>query len=177
MIQIDNTDFLYKTLQKLGVEEDLIQEEYLKFASEGIATLKDFNNNLQSKLGMDYLGEFEDSCFEEVVDYYKDLKLNKSPAKSKVNTLLKQYKQNPQESLRIDIINSQLKEVLLIACGYKLNHNDINLSDLVQICNIGLMNAVDKYDIDAKLSFETYLNYWILQAINQEYTIGEKNNG
>ena len=175
MIQIDKTDYLYKTLQKLGVDEAELDEKYLAFASNGISNAKDFNNNLQARLGLDYIGEFDESCFEEVVDYYKDLKLNKSPAKSKVLALLKEYKQNPKDSLRLDIINSQLKEVLFIACTYKLTHDEINLSDLVQICNLGLMTAVDKFKVEAKIPFETYLNYWILDAIQKEFTQGEKN--
>ena len=175
MIQIDNSDFLYKTLQKLGVDDSNIESEYLTFATSGITNIKDFNNELQSSLGMDYLGEFDESVFEDVVDYYKDLKSNKSPAQNKVLGLLKEYKTNPKENIRIDIINSQLKEVLLIACAYKLRHADINLNDLVQICNLGLITAVDKFDANAKLSFETYLNYWILQAIKKEFTQGENN--
>ncbi len=173
MIQIDTSDILYKTLQKLG-EED-VDNKYLYFAGEGIATLKDFNNYLQSQLGMDYVGEFDENCFEEVVDYYTDLKLHKAPPKSQLNKLLKKYKENPNAELKADIINSQLKEVLLIACAYKLCHTEINLGDLVQICNLGLINAVDKYNINSKLAFETYLNYWILDAINKEFTQGEKN--
>ena len=175
MIQIDKTDFLYKTLQKLGVEEQEIEGKYIEFASVGIATLKDFNNHIQSSLGLDYVGEFDENILEEVVDYYSDLKNNKSPSKSKVSGLLKEYKQNQNNQARKDVINSQLKDVLFIACTYKLRHVDINLSDLVQICNMGLMIAVDKFDIDAKLAFETYLNYWILDVINKEFTQGEKN--
>ena len=37
------------------------------------------------------------------------------------------------------------------------------------------MTAVDKFDIQSKLSFDIYLNYWILDAINKEFTQGEKN--
>ena len=175
MIQIDKTDFLYKTLQKLGVEDAYIDEKYLAFASIGISNAKDFNNHLQASLGLDYLGEFDENWFDDVADYYKDLKSNKMPPKNKVIQLLKEYKQSPNEKLRIDIINSQLKEVLLIACAYKISHTDINLSDLVQICNLGLMTAVEKFDVTAKLSFDIYLNYWILEAINKEFTQGEKN--
>lgn len=177
MIQIDKTDFLYKSLQNLGVDDNEIDAQYMSFAEEGIINAKDFNNNLQAKLGMDYLGDFEDAELEEVVDYYQDLKQNVKIPKTKVLALLKQYKQSGDEKIRIDIINSQLKEVLLIACAYKLRHNDINLNDLVQVCNMGLMTAVDKFKVEAKLSFELYLNYWILDTINKEFTIGEQNNG
>ena len=122
-----------------------------------------------ARLGMDYLGEIDESEFESVVDYYKDLKISKTLPKSKVASLLKQYRDNPTNEIRTEIINSQLKEVLLIACAYKLRHAELNLSDLVQTCNIGLMTAVDKYDSDTKLPFETYLNYWILNEIEQEF--------
>ena len=175
MIQIDKSDFLYKTLQKLGVDDAEIDSQYLAFAENGISNAKDFNNNIQASLGLDYLGEFDENWFDDVAEYYKDLKTNKLPAKNKVLALLKEYKQSPNEKLRADIINSQLKEVLLIACAYKITHTDVNLSDLVQVCNLGLMTAVDKFSLETKLSFEIYLNYWILNAINNEFTQGEKN--
>ena len=89
--------------------------------------------------------------------------------------MLKQYKETPGEQLRVDIISSQLQETLLIACGYKLRHTDVDLNDLVQVCNMGLMVAIEKYKADSRLSFEIYLNYWILNSINKEFTQGEKN--
>ena len=175
MIQVDKTDFLYKTLLKLGVKQQDMEDRYLSFANEGVSNMREFNNALQSRLGLDYLGEFDEQDFEEVVDYYADLKLNKVPAKSKVLNMLRQYKLSKDERLRQDIINSQLKDVLLTACAYKLRHADINLGDLVQTCNMGLMIAVGNFDVDARIQFETYLNYWILETINNEFTKGEIN--
>lgn len=174
MIQIDTSDFLYKTLQKLGVEDE-IENQYLTFAKEGISNIKDFNNYLQASLGLDYVGDFDENIFEQVVDYYQDLKTSKIPNKSKTTTLLKQYKEQPSEELRNNIINSQLKEVLFIACTYKLSHIDYDLSDLVQVANLGLIKAIDKYDVNSKLTFETYLNYWVWDSIKKEFTQGEKN--
>ena len=175
MIQVDKTDFLYKTLLKLGVQEQDMEDRYLSFANEGVSNMREFSNALQSRLGLDYLGEFDENDFEEVVDYYADLKLNKAPAKSKVLSMLKQYKLSQDTNLRQSIISSQLKDVLLIACAYKLRHTDINLADLVQTCNMGLMIAVDKFDANARMQFETYLNYWILETVDNEFTKGEKN--
>lgn len=175
MILVDKTDFLYKTLQKLGVEASQQEDIYIKFANAGISNVKDFNNYLQAQLGLDYVGEIDEDCLQEVVDYYVDLKLQKSPPKSKLLELLREYKQTSNKQTFEDIVGSQLKEVLLIACTYKLRHQDINLSDLVQICNMGLMNAVKKFDVNSRIAFDTYLNYWIMDAINNEFTQGEKN--
>ena len=175
MIQVDKTDFLYKTLLKLGVQDKDMEDQYLLFATEGVSNIREFNNSLQSRLGLDYLGEFDENDFEEVVDYYADLKLNKAPAKTKLLAMLKQYKMSLDEDLRKSIISAKLKDVLLIACAYKLRHADINLADLVQTCNMGLMIAVEKFDVDERVQFETYLNYWILETINNEFTQGERN--
>ena len=41
MIQIDKMDFLYKTLQKLGVDDEELDEKYLAFASEDVSSVKD----------------------------------------------------------------------------------------------------------------------------------------
>lgn len=175
MIQIDKTDFLYKTLQKLGVPQQDMEGKYLMFANEGVSNMREFNNVLQANLGLDYLGEFDENNFEEVVDYYSDIKINKMPAKNKVLSMLKEYKLTSNQDLRQDIIASQLKDVLLTACAYKLRHPEINLGDLVQTCNMGIMIAVDKFDINARIKFETYLNYWVLETINNEFTKGENN--
>lgn len=169
MIQIDKNDCLYKTLTKLKVDD--IDASYTKFANEGLSSVKDFNNYLQASLGLDYLGEMDEDMFEDALPYYRDLKKSKCPSGGNLK-LLKQYKQNLDSSTREQFVNTQLKNVLLIACAYKLRHKDINLSDLVQICNLGLLTAIDKYDEQAKLSFDIYLHFWILDGIQKEFTIG-----
>lgn len=169
MIEIDKSDCLYKILTKLKVDD--IEASYVKFANEGLSSVKDFNNYLQASLGFDYLGELDESEFEEVLLYYSDLKKSK-PASSSSLKLLKQYKKDLNSQTREQFVNSRLKEVLLIACAYKTRHKEVNLSDLVQVCNLGLLIAIDKYDEQAKLSFDVYLRFWILESIKKEFTVG-----
>lgn len=169
MIQIDRNDCLYKVLTKL--KADNIDDCYVKFANEGLSSVKDFNNYLQARLGLDYLGDMDESVFEEVLPYYRDLKKSRGSANGGLK-LLKQYKQTLDKQTREQFVNGKLKDVLLIACAYKLRHKDINLSDLVQVCNIGLLNAIDKYEEQAKLNFDVYLHFWILNEIEKEFTIG-----
>lgn len=176
MIRIDKNDFIYKHLAKLGVADN-IDEQYIKFASEGITNNKEFNNFVLASLGMEFLSDFDDSVLEETVDYYADLKKMKSVPQSKLNQLLKQYYDTKDKDVKTEIIHARLKDTLLIACAYKLKHLDINLNDLVQTCNMGLIMAVDKYVPENKIPFDTYLNYWILDIINKEFTLGEQNNG
>ena len=176
MIQIDKNDFIYKHLIKLGVEEN-VDEEYVKFAQEGITNSKDFNNFVLASLGMELLTDFDDSALEETLDYYADLKKMKKMPKSQLNQKLKQYYLSKDNGVRTEVVNAKLKDALLIACAYKLKHLDINLNDLVQTCNMGLIIAVDKYAPDSKISFDVYMHYWILDIINKEFTLGEQDNG
>ncbi len=171
MINIDKSDFVYKTLISLGVDD--IESEYIKLINNGISDIKSLDNYLLSQLGLDFLGEVDEQALEDVLPYFSDLKSVKKVPKTKLNKMLDEYCATLDKQLKNEIINTQLNNVLLLACAYKMRHMDINLNDLVQTCNIGMINAIDKYSKLSKIKFDTYINYWILDAINKEFTIGE----
>lgn len=68
------------------------------------------------------------------------------------------------------LVKSNLRFVVNIAKKYK-NHG-IDLLDLINEGNIGLLNAIEKYDVDRKFHFISYAVWWIRQAILK--AIGEK---
>lgn len=174
MLEIDKNDYLYKVLTKLKVEN--VEEYYTKFAGCGLSCAKDFYNYLQDGLGLNYLGEIDENVFEEVLPYYRDLKKAKCSSRGSTK-LLKDYKQTSSKEAKEKFVHSKLKDVLLIACTYKLRHPEININDLVQICNIGLLEATEKYEINSKIPFDVYLHFWILEEINKEFTIGGEKYG
>lgn len=171
MINIDKTDFVYKSLQSLGVEN--IDDQYMKLINNGVSDSKSLENYLLSELGLDFLGDIDESALEDVLPYFSDLKQLKKVPQSKINQMLKEYIKTNDAQIKEDIINAKLNDVLLLACAYKMRHLDINLNDLVQTCNIGVITALAKYNQTSKIKFDTYINYWILDAINKEFTIGE----
>lgn len=172
MIEIDKSDFIYKSLVKLG-EEDKIENQYLKLVGEGISNIKDLNRYLQANLGMDYMDDFDEQILEEVVDYYHDLKKIKKLSSTKLNALLKEYQNSKDEQIKSQIISSQLQDTLLMACSYKLRHMELNLADLVQVANMGLMCAITKYKSESRIPFSTYLAYWVLNTMIEEFNLGE----
>jgi RNA polymerase primary sigma factor len=63
------------------------------------------------------------------------------------------------------MIESNLRLVVSIAKRYK--NMGMELSDLVQEGNIGLMQAVERFDPRRNLKFSTYATWWIRQAITR----------
>ena len=69
------------------------------------------------------------------------------------------------ERSRQRMIESNLRLVVSIAKRYR--NMGLDLADLVQEGNIGLMQAVERFDPRRKLKFSTYATWWIRQAVTR----------
>ncbi len=72
------------------------------------------------------------------------------------------------ENAKNRLIEANLRLVIHVARRYK--GFEIDLMDLIQEGNLGLIHAVDKYDYHKGYKFSTYAIWWIRQAITRALT-------
>ena len=173
MIKIDKTDNLYKYLVDLGVQD--IDKLYEELAKNGRYKRADIHAYFISKFQPSMTNECDESDLEKILDYHIDLKKIKKISNKELKDLLKIYEQNRNKDIRERIINSKLIEVLYLCINYHTLHKDIDIQDLIQVANIGLIEALEHYKSSSKISFNDYILYWIREKIIEEFE--EKENG
>ena len=73
--------------------------------------------------------------------------------------------QNGQLEYKEKIINANLRLVISVAKRYV--GQEFGLEELIQEGNIGLIKAVDKFEVDKGYKFSTYATWWIRQNITR----------
>ena len=107
---------------------------------------------------------------KELFTLLKAGKENMEKAKNDGNKELERKYAKEVEKLREFLINSNLRFVISIA---KVYANNNNLMDLIDEGNIGLVRAVDTFNVELGNRFQTHAVYLIRQAINL-YRQGEE---
>lgn len=136
-----STDSTEEYLEELDKEED---EEFYDAIDE-------YNKSVS--------GEVQDNLLAE---YLKDIgKINILTTQEEVD-IARRIREGDKEARDI-LIKANLKLVVNYAKKYKMQ--GVEIMDLIQEGNQGLMRAVDRFDVDKGYKFSTYATWWIKQGI------------
>ena len=72
---------------------------------------------------------------------------------------------NGEKELKDILINSNLRLVISVARRYY--NKTVELLDLIEYGNEGLIKAIDKFDVTKGYKFSTYATWWIRQAVTR----------
>lgn len=167
MINIDKSDELYKYLSKL--KTDQIEKYYIELAENGRYKRRDIQTYLNSKFQPSATTELEENELEPILDYYSDLKKLPRISKAETKQNLNEYFKTKNNQTMQKIQHAYLKDVLFMCINYKTLHKDADLQDLVQTANMGLIEAIKKYDPNNKLDFKDYAIFYIRENIIKEF--------
>lgn len=103
---------------------------------------------------------------EEVIKYKNENDLDPKSI-FELNKLIEAIRDLEDESKkdREKLIRANLP--LVVSRAKRFNHSDMDLEDLIQEGNIGLIKAIDKYEPARNVKITTYATWWIDQAIRR----------
>lgn len=104
---------------------------------------------------------------ETLVRYYEDIRkypLLTIEEENQCFTLLKTGNKTLREKAKTKLVNSNQRFVVAVAKKFANNNN---ILDLISEGNIGLMEAIEKFDSNKGVRFTTFAVWYIRRAINQ----------
>ena len=193
-----NAELSPDTIIELVKENNLIQKLLEDIVKNDIDNIKNgkFNNNYTNELILmiktycslnnidikeDYMldGEkelvWDDNNIEDIdilKIYLKEMGRLSIPTKEEEKELLLKIA-NGDKVAKNELVERNLRLVVSIAKRYV--NRGLSLLDLIQEGNIGLIIAVDKFNIEKNVVFSTYACYWIMQAITRALAVKGKN--
>lgn len=150
-------------------ETDIIDKNNIyESDSDNYGLDKDEYNNDEVEDNEEYTTEDNEDSFQKMDEafslYLKEIcKIPLLTPEQEVETA-KKIEEGDEEAKQL-MISSNLRLVINVAKHYKVT--GIDIMDLVQEGNQGLIKAVDKYDVNKGFKFSTYATWWIRQAITR----------
>jgi len=96
--------------------------------------------------------------------YFEKIKKFPVLTENEERDLITDFKQNGNLAAAQKLVTSHLRLAAKIALTYR--RYGLPLADIVSEANIGLMQAVKKFDLDKKVRLSTYAIWWIKAAVN-----------
>lgn len=140
---------------KLEKEPNIFELERLE---EELSNTKDLVNLCDPlSIYLKDIGQVKLLTREEEIELAKRVLMARDSADEKISKLGKEARDR--------LIVANLRLVVSIAKNY--SYSNVPLMDIIQDGTMGLMKAVDRYQVDKGFKFSTYATWWIRQSISR----------
>jgi RNA polymerase primary sigma factor len=159
----NNRESIYTSLQKIDFSENQI--------SALVSSVEDLLHRMESAQSavkaLVQRGEPAPKALKEARAHLSELEAQYLTNTDELRKIVALISENKTEMLHAkdQFVRSNLRLVLSIAKNY--SYPGLDLLDLVQEGNIGLMKAVDKFNYRLGHKFSTYATWWIRQSITR----------
>lgn len=145
--------------------DELFTSPFIVGSLEEFASINDIE--IKDTSTLDSNNSFSSDLFQTYVREITKFPLLSIADEKRLGYILKNSPKDSDEykDAKEKFINSNLRLVISIAKRYQ--NLGLNMLDLIQEGNLGLITAVDKFDIDKGFKFSTYATWWIRQAVSR----------
>ncbi len=106
---------------------------------------------------------------DSLTRYYKEVEVTSMLSAEEERKLIAKYKESNCPRSRDLIIKGALRYVIAEARKHPKSYQDRStLEDLIAAGNIGLIRALNKFDINAGTRFLTYASWWVRHEMREE---------
>lgn len=105
---------------------------------------------------------------KELKPYFEEIKDIPLLTPEEEKELFRKLRRNGGRSVRDRIAKSNLRLVISIAKKYQ--HMGLPLDDLIEEGSLGLLKAIEKFDLRRNCKFATYASFWIRQSVTRALT-------
>lgn len=161
--ELDVTVIDATVIDAAKLDETKLNTTELDATAESLKMIE--KENEEQNIGYDELDISESAGIDDPVRaYFKSIGKTRLLSADEEIELAKRIA-NGDEDAKKRLTEANLRLVVSIAKRYP--GRDLNLLDLIQEGNIGLMKAVERFDYTRGFKFSTYATWWIRQAITR----------
>ena len=159
----ENKEFMAYVNSVNDEELDDVEQTTLVAKMKGFQELQEIEKEIEEESNISGYEDYQGT--DPVKQYLKDISQWRLLTPEEETYYMEKYKLEDDEDAKNELICSNLR--LCVSIAKKYMNRGLSLLDLIQEGNLGLIKAIEKFDISKKFRISTYATWWIRQAVTR----------